>query len=67
MVPEGSHLKYEEKVAQCEERAYSIRRVTSAVGGLGLWCERKSLHYKEFHIYSVGEKAFLTRNVISAA
>ena len=38
----GSHLKYEKKVAQCEERAYSIRRVTSAVGGQGWWCEERS-------------------------
>ena len=48
----GSHLKYEKKVSQCEERTYSIRRFASAVGGQGWWCE-ESLHYKEFHIYSM--------------
>ena len=56
-VPGGSHLQYEEKVVQCgechihctrrklwkcEERVYSIRRATSAVGGQGVWCEEKA-------------------------
>ena len=40
-VPGGSHWQYEEKVVQCDERVYSIRRVTSAEGGQGMWCEKK--------------------------
>ena len=32
----GSHLHYEEKVVQCEERVHNIRRTTSAVGGQGM-------------------------------
>ena len=34
-------MQYEKKVVQCEERVYSIRRVTSAVAGQGMWCEKK--------------------------
>ena len=26
---------------QCDEQVYSIRRVTSAEGGQGMWCEKK--------------------------
>ena len=29
----SSHLQYEEKVVQCKERVYSIRRASSPVGG----------------------------------
>ena len=36
-----SHLLHKEKVMKCEERVYSIRRATSAVGGQGVWCEEK--------------------------
>ena len=37
-----SHLLYKEKVVKCEERVYSIRKATSAVGGQGVWCEEKA-------------------------
>ena len=34
--------KVREEGSQCEERTYSIRRVTSEVGGQGWWSEEKS-------------------------
>ena len=49
--PGGSHLQYKKKVVQCEERVYSIRRATSAVGRQGV---------------QFVEKVYSIRNVSSA-
>ena len=45
---------HKKKVVRCEERVYSVRRVTSAVAGQGVWCREKvcikemsHLQYKE--------------------
>ena len=32
----GSHLQYNKKAVQCEEKVYSIRKATSAVGRQGV-------------------------------
>ena len=40
-VPGGENLQCKEKVVPCVERVYTIRRATSAVGGLSVWCEEK--------------------------
>ena len=41
MVPAGSHLQYGENFVQCEERVYSVRMATYAIGGEGVWFEEK--------------------------
>ena len=41
VVPAGSHLQYGENFVQCEERIYSVRTATYAVGGEGVWFEEK--------------------------
>ena len=47
-VPGGSYLQCEEKDVQCEERVYSIRRASSAVGGQDVWSEEKIRIIKKF-------------------
>ena len=54
--PGVSHLQYKQSVVQCEEKVYSIRIVTSAVGGQGVWCEEKACN-KRIHICSMRREA----------
>ena len=50
-VHRGSHLQYKQKVVQCEERVYSIRTATSAVGGEGVLCEEKVCSISMAHLW----------------
>ena len=64
-VPGESHLQYEEKVMQYEERVYSTRIATFDVGGQGLWCEEKLYSIKSVTPAVLGEKVCSTRKVPS--
>ena len=41
MVPAEWYLQYGENFVQCEERVYSVRTATYAVGGEGVWFDEK--------------------------
>ena len=61
-----SHQQSKEKVVQCEETVYSIRRVTSAVGIQGAWCEEKVCIIGNATLVVPIEQVFSTRRVASA-
>ena len=56
-----SHLQYEKKVVQCEERVYRMRRATFAVGGQGVWCEEKVCIIRDVTSAVQGEKCAVCR------
>ena len=64
-VPGESHLQYEEKVMQYEERVYSTRIATSDVGEQCAWCEEKLYSIKNVTPAVLGEKMCSTRKVAS--
>ena len=51
---------------QCVERVYSIRRVTSVIGGEGVWCEEKVFIMRNVTPVVPIENVFSTRRVTSA-
>ena len=57
------HLQKKEKVVQCEEPVYSIRRVRSGVGKQGVCCEEKVCIIRNVALVLPIEKVFSTRRV----
>ena len=51
---------------QCVERVYSIRGVTSVIGGEGVWCEEKVFIMRNVTPVVPIENVFSTRRVASA-
>ena len=65
MVHGGSPLQYHQKVVYCEVKTYSIRRVASAVGGQGVWCEERICSIINVTSEVRVEKVHSTRKVAS--
>ena len=66
MVPAGSHLQYGENFVRCEERMYSVRTATYAVGGQGVWFEEKVGSIRNLTSAVQEEKVCSTKIVASA-
>ena len=63
LVPAGSHLQHGERenFVQCEERVCSVRTTTYAVGGEGVWLEKKSAVSEMSHLQYKKKKCSVRR------